>query len=105
MGKIPDAILDRKYVLNEEKYNSTNFLTLWNFEGVFKYSPLFYGWYSNRDYNDSAIFNTFNGSSSGYRLPFAYFITGLIVYAYSFVATLRKFVFHPIKNHPQKLII
>ncbi|KAJ8915787.1 hypothetical protein NQ315_004599 [Exocentrus adspersus] len=30
----------RKFVLEEEKYNATNFLTLWDFEGVLKYTPL-----------------------------------------------------------------
>ncbi|KAK4877203.1 hypothetical protein RN001_009709 [Aquatica leii] len=73
-----DSDPDRKEILPEDKYNSTNFLTLWDFEGVFKYTPLFYGWYTNRDF------------LTGYRLPLAYFITQLIVYVYSFVATLRK---------------
>uniref|UniRef100_A0AAR5QI69 TMC domain-containing protein n=1 Tax=Dendroctonus ponderosae TaxID=77166 RepID=A0AAR5QI69_DENPD len=88
-----EAEKDRKFVLPEEKYNSTNFLTLWDFEGVFKYSPLFYGWYTNRDYNDSTVLTTSDGKIShgrGYRLPFAYFVTGLVVYAYSFFAILRK---------------
>lgn len=69
----------RKFTLEEEKYNATNFLTLWDFEGVLKYSPLFYGWYTNSD-----------SVGRVYRLPFAYFVTGLVVYAYSFFATLRK---------------
>ncbi|KAF5303691.1 hypothetical protein FQR65_LT00835 [Abscondita terminalis] len=73
-----DAYPDRKKILPEEKYNSTNFLTLWDFEGILKYTPVFYGWYSNLD------------SLTGYRLPLAYFITQLLVYVYSFVATLRK---------------
>ncbi|CAH1179502.1 unnamed protein product [Phaedon cochleariae] len=54
-------------------------MTLWEFDGVLKYSPLFYGWYTNSD-----------NSKGGYRLPFAYFVTGLVVYGYSFFATLRK---------------
>ncbi|XP_022904331.2 transmembrane channel-like protein [Onthophagus taurus] len=70
---------DRKLILKEDKYNATNFLTLWDFEGILKYSPLFYGWYTNKDIKDK-----------GYRLPLAYFMTGLAVYVYSFVATLRK---------------
>ncbi|KAK9881609.1 hypothetical protein WA026_016480 [Henosepilachna vigintioctopunctata] len=49
------------------------------FQGIFEVSPLFYGWYTNND-NDK----------KKYRLPLAYFITGLMVYAYSFFATLRK---------------
>lgn len=75
----PKTAGDRKLILPEEKYNATNFLTLWDFEGVFKYSPIFYGWYTNRDETDD-----------GYRLPFAYFVTGLVVYAYSFFAILRR---------------
>lgn len=70
---------DRKRILPEEKYNSTNFQTLWDFEGVLRYSPLFYGWYTYKE-------------KGGYRMPFAYFITGLVAYAYSFFATLRKCV-------------
>lgn len=77
----PQTAGDRKHILAEDKYNATNFLTLWDFEGVLKYSPLFYGWYTNRD-----------GKEKGYRLPLAYFMTGLVVYTYSFVATLRKYV-------------
>ncbi|XP_018564343.1 transmembrane channel-like protein 3 [Anoplophora glabripennis] len=75
----PKTDSGRKFTLEEEKYNATNFLTLWDFEGVFKYSPLFYGWYTN---NESTY--------KFYRLPLAYFMTGLAVYAYSFFATLRK---------------
>jgi len=55
-------------------------MTLLNFEGVLQHSPMFYGYYSNRPSSDT-----------GYRLPTAYFITGLVVYIYSFVATLRKY--------------
>jgi len=29
-------------------------------------------------------------STSGYKLPLAYFLTAVLVYIYSFVATLRK---------------
>lgn len=53
-------------------------MTLWEFEGIFKYSPIFYGWYTSNDKN------------RGYRLPLAYFVTGIIVYGYSFMAILRK---------------
>ncbi|CAG9838897.1 unnamed protein product [Diabrotica balteata] len=68
---------DRKIVLEEEKYNATDFMTLWKFDGILKYTPLFYGWYSD-------------SSSGGYKMPIAYFVTGLAVYGYSFFATLRK---------------
>ncbi|XP_021914731.1 uncharacterized protein LOC110827408 isoform X4 [Zootermopsis nevadensis] len=70
---------ERKEMLPEERTKATNLITLWNFEGVLKYSPIFYGYYTNRD-----------GTRNGYRLPFAYFMTGLAVYIYSFVATLKR---------------
>ncbi|XP_011865678.1 PREDICTED: transmembrane channel-like protein 3 [Vollenhovia emeryi] len=69
---------ERKIMLKEEAAKSKDLLTLWEFEGVLKYSPFFYGWYTNQDTNRS------------YRLPLAYFITNLVVYTYSFVAILRK---------------
>ncbi|XP_049813717.1 transmembrane channel-like protein [Schistocerca nitens] len=69
----------RKEMLPRERRTATNLDTLWDFDGVLKYSPIFYGYYTNRDAADT-----------GYRLPFAYFMTGIAVYAYSFVATLRK---------------
>lgn len=71
---------ERKIMLPEEKIRSKHFLTLWEFEGVLRYSPLFYGWYTNQD------------SGHGYRLPLAYFFINLIVYTYSFVAILRKYL-------------
>ncbi|XP_065340682.1 transmembrane channel-like protein [Cloeon dipterum] len=74
-----DALDDRKTMLPEEKANATDLLVLWDFEGVLRYSPMFYGFYSNRP-----------TQPSGYRLPFAYFMTSLAVYVYSFVATLRR---------------
>ncbi|XP_050515872.1 transmembrane channel-like protein isoform X2 [Diabrotica virgifera virgifera] len=73
----PNEKKDRKIILEEEKYNSTDFMTLWKFDGILKYTPLFYGWYSD-------------SSSGGYNMPIAYFVTGLAVYGYSFFATLRK---------------
>ncbi|XP_076248712.1 transmembrane channel-like protein [Calliopsis andreniformis] len=69
---------ERKVMLREEEIKSKHLLTLWEFEGVLKYSPFFYGWYTNQD------------SQSSYRLPLAYFVTNVVVYIYSFVAILRK---------------
>ncbi|OAD52417.1 Transmembrane channel-like protein 3 [Eufriesea mexicana] len=74
----PVAAGERKIMLREEQIKSKHLLTLWEFEGILKYSPFFYGWYTNQD------------SQSGYRLPLAYFVTNLVVYIYSFVAILRK---------------
>ncbi|XP_050524116.1 uncharacterized protein LOC126895873 isoform X6 [Daktulosphaira vitifoliae] len=70
---------ERKTLLPEEDIKSIELSTLINVEGVFLQSPLFYGYYSNRQNLDI-----------GYQLPTAYFIVGLVVYIYSFVATLRK---------------
>ncbi|XP_043248682.1 transmembrane channel-like protein 3 [Colletes gigas] len=74
----PAAAGERKIMLREEKIKSKHLLTLWEFEGILKYSPFFYGWYTNQD------------SETGYRLPLAYFVTNLVLYIYSFVAILRK---------------
>ncbi|CAK1588444.1 unnamed protein product [Parnassius mnemosyne] len=68
---------ERKIIMEEERPNSTKLLTVWEFEGVLKYSPIFYGYYSNVERPE-------------YRMPLAYFLTGLVVYIYSFVAILRK---------------
>lgn len=64
---------------DEEKATATYLMTMWDFEGALKYSPIFYGFYSHKD-----------KPGAGYRLPFAYFMAGLAVYVYSFVATLRR---------------
>ncbi|XP_062549373.1 transmembrane channel-like protein isoform X2 [Armigeres subalbatus] len=70
----------RKTMSPQEQAISSNFSTIWEFEGRLKYSSLFYGYYS-----------TFSGAIAwGYNLPLAYFLTGLLVYIYSFVATLKK---------------
>lgn len=34
---------DRKILLPEEKKTASNFITIWDFEGSLKYSPMFYG--------------------------------------------------------------
>ncbi|KOB70687.1 Transmembrane channel-like protein [Operophtera brumata] len=68
---------ERKIIMDEEVGNATNLLTLWEFEGILKCSPIFYGYYSNIE-------------RPQYRMPLAYFLTGLVVYIYSFVAILRK---------------
>ncbi|XP_046454543.1 transmembrane channel-like protein [Daphnia pulex] len=74
-----DVSGERKGLLPEEKRTATDLQTLWDFEGILKYSPIFYGFYSN-------AYET----NEGYKLPFAYFFTGLVLYMYSFVAILRK---------------
>uniref|UniRef100_A0A1A9ZKJ4 TMC domain-containing protein n=1 Tax=Glossina pallidipes TaxID=7398 RepID=A0A1A9ZKJ4_GLOPL len=75
-----DEVDPRKKMTDDENYVAGNLFTIWEFEGYLKYSPLFYGYYSN-----------YSGASSlGYKLPLAYFLTAVAVYIYSFVATLRK---------------
>lgn len=74
---VPDS---RKHMLAEEKKIASRLITIWDFEGFLKYSPIFYGYYS-----DTAVEKRFK-----YKLPLAYFMSGLAVYIYSFVATLRK---------------
>lgn len=74
-----DVSGERKGLLPQEKRTATDLQTLWDFEGVLKYSPIFYGFYSN-------IYQT----AAGYKLPFAYFFTGMVLYMYSFFAILRK---------------
>ncbi|XP_034947665.1 transmembrane channel-like protein 3 [Chelonus insularis] len=74
-----DKAGDRKILFPEEVDSSKNFLTWWEFEGILKHSPFFYGWYTNSD-----------PTNGGYRLPLAYFLANLVVYTYSFVAILQK---------------
>ncbi|CAB3399653.1 unnamed protein product [Caenorhabditis bovis] len=50
-------------------------------EGYLRYSPLFYGYYSD---------DPFLGKKSNYALPLAYFMVTLTIFAYSFFAILRK---------------
>ncbi|XP_031618475.1 uncharacterized protein LOC116337754 isoform X2 [Contarinia nasturtii] len=71
----------RKVMLPDELDNATKLKTFLNFEGYLKYSPLFYGYYS--DYSGIA-------KGDKYNLPLAYFFAGVSVYIYSFWATLRK---------------
>ncbi|XP_060809817.1 transmembrane channel-like protein [Amyelois transitella] len=72
-----DPKQDGQRKIIEDKENATNLLTLWEFEGILKYSPIFYGYYSNIE-------------RPQYAMPLAYFLTGLAVYIYSFVAILGK---------------
>ncbi|XP_076879147.1 transmembrane channel-like protein 3 isoform X1 [Brachyhypopomus gauderio] len=49
-------------------------------QGYLQYSVLFYGYYGN----------VRKIGSAGYRLPLAYFLVGMAVFAYSFITLLRK---------------
>ena len=69
----------RKKMLSIEEKTATNLKVLWDFEGILRYSPLFYGWYGNQA-----------KSKTGYETPQAYFIVMMVVYIFSFVIILRK---------------
>ncbi|ROT63313.1 putative transmembrane channel-like protein 3 [Penaeus vannamei] len=70
---------ERKSLLPDEVISAYDFKVMWDFEGILRYSPIFYGYYSKTP-----------KTREGYRLPLAYFLTSVAVYAYSFVAILRK---------------
>ena len=69
----------RKVMLPIEEKTAANLKVLWDFEGVLRYSPMFYGWYGNQQ-----------KSKTGYETPLAYFVVMMIVYIYSFAVILRK---------------
>ena len=48
------------------------FQVMWDFEGIFRYSPMFYGYFSNK--NDKG----------GYNIPLAYFCAGMAVYIFRY---------------------
>ncbi|XP_073424673.1 transmembrane channel-like protein 3 [Dendrobates tinctorius] len=68
--KIPDKEFSAAQDLN----------TIWSLGGYLQYSVLFYGYYGRERKIGRA----------GYRLPLAYFLVGLAVFAYSFITLLRK---------------
>ncbi|NWU92129.1 TMC3 protein, partial [Upupa epops] len=53
---------------------------VWSLQGYLQYSVLFYGYYGR----DRKI------GKAGYRLPLAYFLVGMAVFAYSFIILLKK---------------
>ncbi|XP_064086907.1 transmembrane channel-like protein 2 [Macrobrachium nipponense] len=69
----------RKTLLPTDVLTAYDFKVMWDFEGIMRYSPIFYGYYSKTP-----------KTREGYRLPLAYFLATLGAYAYSFVAILRK---------------
>ncbi|OXA56807.1 Transmembrane channel-like protein 3 [Folsomia candida] len=69
----------RKMLLPSEEKTATYLSTIWEFEGSLKHSPFFYGFYTDQ-----------KKTKEGYPLPLSYFMTGMGVYIYSFIAILRK---------------
>ncbi|XP_041374249.1 transmembrane channel-like protein 3 [Gigantopelta aegis] len=74
----PYGSTDRKKVPDDEAETSADLKTLWNAEGILKYSVVFYGYYGNEH-----IIGT------GYRQPLAYLLSSLAAFAFSFIVVLK----------------
>ncbi|CAI4221532.1 unnamed protein product [Auanema sp. JU1783] len=71
----------RKVIPEYERVHADKLAVVWHYDGYLRYSPLFYGYYSD---------DAFLGEKVRYALPLAYFIVTLFIFAYSFFAILRK---------------
>ncbi|ULT79579.1 hypothetical protein L3Y34_010283 [Caenorhabditis briggsae] len=71
----------RKQIPANEKVHADELAVVWHYDGYLRYSPLFYGYYSD---------DPFLGNKIKYALPLAYFMVTLTIFAYSFFAILRK---------------
>nr|XP_015198352.1 PREDICTED: transmembrane channel-like protein 3 isoform X2 [Lepisosteus oculatus] len=69
-----------KTIPKEHLASAQDLDTIWSLGGYLQYSVLFYGYYGR----------VRKIGSAGYRLPLAYFLVGMTVYAYSFIILLRK---------------
>uniref|UniRef100_A0A8C9S1P0 Transmembrane channel-like protein n=1 Tax=Scleropages formosus TaxID=113540 RepID=A0A8C9S1P0_SCLFO len=69
-----------KTIPKEHLASAQDLDTIWSLGGYLQYSVLFYGYYGSARKIGSA----------GYRLPLAYFLVGMAVFAYSFIILLRK---------------
>ncbi|XP_041918466.1 transmembrane channel-like protein 3 [Alosa sapidissima] len=69
-----------KTIPKEHLSSAQDLDTIWSLGGYLQYSVLFYGYYGN----------VRKIGSAGYRLPLAYFMVGMAVFAYSFITLLRK---------------
>uniref|UniRef100_A0A8C1YU68 Transmembrane channel-like protein n=1 Tax=Cyprinus carpio TaxID=7962 RepID=A0A8C1YU68_CYPCA len=69
-----------KTIPKEHLASAQDLDTIWSLGGYLQYSVLFYGYYSN----------VRKIGRAGYRLPLAYFLVGMAVFAYSFITLLRK---------------
>ena len=70
---------ERKTIPEDERDVAYDLKTIWDAEGVMRYSPLFYGYYGNEDKIGDV-----------YRLPLAYLMVTLVSFAYSFIVVLKK---------------
>ncbi|KAM9318931.1 transmembrane channel-like protein 3 [Pholidichthys leucotaenia] len=69
-----------KTIPKEHLASAQDLDTIWSLGGYLQYSVLFYGYYGR----------VRKIGSAGYRLPLAYFMVGMAVFAYSFIILLRK---------------
>ncbi|KAK1160790.1 transmembrane channel-like protein 3 [Acipenser oxyrinchus oxyrinchus] len=76
----PFGTTSSKTIPKEHLASAQDLDTIWSLGGYLQYSVLFYGYYGK----DRKIGN------AGYRLPLAYFMVGMAVFAYSFIILLRK---------------
>ncbi|XP_027945212.1 transmembrane channel-like protein 3 [Eumetopias jubatus] len=69
-----------KTIPKEHVMSAQDLDTVWSLGGYLQYSVLFYGYYGRERRIGRA----------GYRLPLAYFLVGMAVFAYSFIILLKK---------------
>ena len=61
-------------MLPVESHYAFNLKVMWDFEGIMRYSPIFYGYFSSKPY-----------TKAGYQIPLAYFCSGMSVYIFRYV--------------------
>ncbi|KAK6031891.1 hypothetical protein OSTOST_01943, partial [Ostertagia ostertagi] len=71
--------LTRKEIPANERVHADEIAVVWHYDGYLRYSPLFYGYYSDDEF-----------LGQKYPLPLAYFLVTIFIFAYSFFAILRK---------------
>ncbi|XP_060116264.1 transmembrane channel-like protein 3 [Heteronotia binoei] len=76
----PFGSTDRKTIPLDKAPSAQDLDTIWSLGGYLQYSVLFYGYYGQERKIGRA----------GYRLPLAYFLVGMAVFAYSFIILLKK---------------
>lgn len=64
----------RKVMLPVEEIYAWNLKVMWDFEGILRYSPIFYGYFSSKPF-----------TKAGYQIPLAYFCAGMSVYVFRYV--------------------
>ncbi|KAM4826445.1 transmembrane channel-like protein 3 [Thomomys bottae] len=69
-----------KSIPTDQAASAQDLDTIWSLGGHLQYSVLFYGYYGRERRIGRA----------GYRLPLAYFLVGMAVFAYSFIILLKK---------------